>query len=101
MGFFFKNSRQDNIRETSTRSGMASDIVQNRRIDISRESLEIIDKTTNPEVFFERCLMAGNEACLLMNSNHSIIYKGMKAREIYEMLRDDFSKEESSNTVYR
>lgn len=45
--------------------------------------------------------MAGNEACLLMNSNHSIIYKGMTAREIYEMLRDDFSKEESSNTVYR
>ena len=93
MGLFFNRGNQNNfVREMNSTSSVG-DIVFERKADILRESLEIMDKTLNPDTYFSRYKLASNKACV-MRHNPGVIYKGMDAGEIYEMLNDEFSKDD-------
>lgn len=86
MGLFFK----DNYREEMIQK--RDNAINDRRAQILIDSMNLIDSTTNPETYFERYKLAGNISCM-MGNNPAIIYKGMNAKEICNMLRGTSSKD--------
>lgn len=52
------------------------------------DSLNIMNKTTNPDTYFSRYKLASNKACLISGLKASI-YNGMTANDIYNMLHND------------
>lgn len=66
--------------------------VREGNLGILRDSLNLISKTTNPDTYFPRYKMAGNEACMYKHTQQ-IIWNGMNSVQIERMLRDQQSKD--------
>ena len=56
------------------------------------DSMNLINKTTNPDTYFSRYRLASNEACLI-SGMRGAIYNGMDAEQIYRMLNDKREKD--------
>lgn len=64
-----------------------------QHVHIITDSLNIMNKTTNPDTYFSRYRTASNES-ILISDYDEIIYNGMTPIEIHNMLNDDYEKDE-------
>lgn len=103
MGFFsslFGNNNGNSNQQRNYSSNGAHYTVtydppeQHARILV--DSLRLLESTTNPDTYFSRYKLAGNEACHI-SDYRGVVWNGMNAAQIERMLRE----ESSMNMLHR